>query len=29
VGFSQIGQPLQVVWRDMKLQCLLLNMNSS
>ena len=24
VGFSQIGRPLQVVWRDMKLQCLLL-----
>ena len=29
VGFSQTGQPLQVVWCDMKLQCLLLNMNSS
>ena len=24
VGFSQIDRPLQVVWRDMKLQCLLL-----
>ena len=24
VGLSQTGRPLQVVWRDMKLQCLLL-----
>ena len=24
VGFSEVDRPLQVVWRDMKLQCLLL-----